>query len=181
MSQALVAERYAIALVELCDERGEQDTVRAGFDGIIAVLKDADGVFAFLTNPTISGLERRKVLDTLLQTAGITGTLASFVRLLLDKQRFEAIEAIHTAFIERLDARTGRVQATVTSAVPLDAAAHSRVTAALGKALGREVDIESDVDPALIGGLIVRVGHVVYDGSVRNHLDRIRERLLAAV
>ncbi len=180
-SNAAVARRYARALVELCDERSEQGPARAAVERLAAVFEAVPESVDHLANPTVRGADRRALLDELLKHAGVDGTVANFCRLLLDKGRFRAFAEISAAFVALLDERVGRIQAHVDSAVPLNDEVKQRLRAVLGKALGREVDLSTSVDADLIGGLRVRVGNTIYDTSVRNHLERLRARLLATV
>ncbi len=178
MSSA-VARRYAQALVDLCDERGDHVAVRDAFDRLAAVLAEVPEAREFIANPVIKEGDRAKVLDDLLAKTKAGDTVGRFAKLLLQKGRFDAIAAIHQTFSTELDSRTGRLSAHVTSAIALDKVTLGRIEKALAGARGRDVQLESNVDEALIGGLIIRVGNTVYDGSVRNHLDRLRDKMLA--
>lgn len=178
MSNTAVARRYAQALVDLCDERGDHDTVRSAFDTIAAICRDVPEVVPFLANPTVSEADRAKLLDDLIKRTKSDGAVANFVRLLLERGRFAAIVDIHARFSQLLDDRTGRVVAHVTSAAPLADAKIAEITRMLAGDKGRDVTLDHDVDADLIGGLVIRVGNTVYDGSVRNHLERLRERML---
>jgi F-type H+-transporting ATPase subunit delta len=101
------------------------------------------------------------------------------VQLLLDKGRIIEIALVRQEFSTLLDQKTGRVEAQLSSPIELAPAAQQRVQALLGKMLGKEVVLMARVDPALIGGLVVRIGNTVWDGSVANHLDRLRQQLIA--
>jgi F-type H+-transporting ATPase subunit delta len=179
MSNSAVARRYAQALVDLCDERGDHQAVRSAFDNVAAICRDVPEVVPFLANPTVAEADRTKLLDELISRTKADGAVANFVRLLLERGRFAAIVDIHERFSELLDGRTGRVVAHVTSAAPLVDAKIAEIKKMLAGAQGRDVTLDHDVDTELIGGLVIRVGNTIYDGSVRNHLERLRERMLA--
>ena len=179
MSNTAVARRYAQALVDICDDSGKHKEIRGAFDRVAAVCREVPESVTFLSNPTIPEADRRKLLDTLLQQAKADGVVTNFVRLLLDRGRFAAIVDVHERFAELLDGRTGRVVAHITSATPLADAKVAEIQKMLAGSGGREVTLDHDVDASLIGGLVIRVGNTVYDGSVRNHLDRLRERMTA--
>jgi F-type H+-transporting ATPase subunit delta len=159
-SSSKLARRYARALVTLCDERGDSEAVRASLRTLAQVWTETPGAQAYLANPTIALETRRQTLDKVLAAAKAEGTARSFVQVLLDKGRIAELPGIETEFAAMLDARTGRVQAEVVSATPMNPPSLDRL---------RE----------LLGGMVVRVGHTVYDASARNHLNRLRHRLLA--
>ncbi len=180
MSRSPVSKRYAQAMLELADETGGAVALRADFDKLATVLRDVPTVVDMLSNPTVAMGTRATLLDDMLGKLGITGNINNLARLLLEKGRFDVALEIHATFSEMLDARSGRVTAEVTSAVALDAAAQGRIQAALAKQLGKDVQLEATQDSALMGGLVIKVGNVVYDASVKNHLDRLREQLLSS-
>jgi F-type H+-transporting ATPase subunit delta len=97
---------------------------------------------------------------------------------LLERGRIGILRAASRVYSELADARAGQVRATVTAAAALSASDLDRVRRALEKRTGRKVLIQTAVDPALIGGVVARVGDLVLDGSVRTQLDEMRQRLL---
>ncbi len=179
MSQSAVARRYAQALLEICDEQGNHDAIQAQFARLVELLGEGPEVGRFLANPTIAEADRVELLTSIIDKLELTGPVGNLSRLLLDRGRIDAIDAIHEHFSQILDGRTGRVQATVTTAAPMTDAARARVHAMLTKSYAKEVLLETAVDSELIGGLVIQVGNTVWDGSVRNHLERLRERMLS--
>lgn len=174
-----VARRYAKAVMSLCDERGDGEVVRTALDTLAAVLTQVPQALQFLSNPTMPFDERRNLLVQLLDATAVQGTARNVVLLLLDKGRIAEILRVREEFSTLLDLKTGRVEAQVSSAVELSAAARERVQVLLGRLLGKEVVLMARVDPALIGGVVVRIGNTVWDGSVANHLNRLRQQLIA--
>lgn len=177
-SSSKVARRYAKALVNLCDERGDGEAVRAALGRLEQVLDAAPESLAFLANPTMALESRKAVLKSLLDGAQIDGSARNLVSLLLDKGRIGELRHIAAAFAAMLDERTGRVQAEVVSAVALQDATVQRLRALLQKMLSREIVLHARVDADLIGGLVVHVGNTVYDASILNHLNRLRHRMV---
>ena len=174
-----VARRYAKAVMSLCDERGDGEVVRTALDGLGAVLAQVPQALQFLANPTLAYDQRRTLLVQLLDATAVQGTARNLVLLLLDKGRIAEILGVRQEFSTLLDLRTGRVEAQVSSSVELSAAVRERVQGLLGRLLGKEVVLMARVDPALIGGVVVRIGNTVWDGSVANHLNRLRQQLIA--
>lgn len=177
MSNTAVARRYAQALVDLCDEANNHTAARGDFDRIAQVCADVPEALTLLANPTVPEADREKLLADILTRCKVEGHVANFTKLLLERGRFDALGDIHARFSELLDARTGRVVAHVTSATPLADAKLAEIKAMLAGAQKREVSVEYAVDADLVGGIVIRVGNTVYDGSVRNHFERLRERM----
>ena len=173
-----VARRYARALALLCDERGDGATVAAALADLAKVLRAEPAALAFLADPTVPAETRRTAVVRALDGLGIAGTARAFVMVLADKRRIGDLPAIETAFAHLLDARTGRVHAHAKSAAPLGDAAVQRLKGVLERLLGKAVQLTTETDPDLLGGLVVRVGNTVYDASVRNHLNRLRHQLV---
>lgn len=173
MVEGSVARRYARALLDLGREANSVD--RYG-DDLARFVDSAEsgGLLDVLANPVYTQEERRGVLDRVLTTGKLDGMVVNFLRLLLDKDRFGALQAIAQAYGELADVEAGRVRAVVTSAAELDAAAKERVRAALSQATGRTVVLDAQVDPSLLGGLTARVGGRVYDASLRTRLERLQ-------
>ena len=154
---AKIARRYARALALLCDERGDAAAVRASLTQIVQTLEGTPEALAFLTNPTLPHEPRTALLATLLKELGVTGTAEAFTKLVLDNGRIGSLAATLAEFAAIQDARSGRADATLTSAVPLDAAAIARMAAAIKRLIGKEVQVTASVDPELLGGVVVRV------------------------
>jgi F-type H+-transporting ATPase subunit delta len=175
---AKIARRYARALALLCDERGDAETVRAALTQIVATLQATPEAVAFLTNSTLPLEPRAKLITTLLTELKVTGTAEAFTKLMLEKGRIGSLAATLAEFAAIQDARSGRAEAQLTSAVALDVAAVTRMAAAIKRLIGKEVHVTTAVDPELLGGVVVRVGNTVWDSSVRNHLNRLHAQLV---
>ncbi len=179
MSNSIVARRYAGALVELCDERGDHEAVRQAFDRVAGVLAEVPEALALIANPTVNEDEREQLLNSLVTQSKADGAVGNLLKIVFDRGRFADVPAIHERFSEQLDGRTGRVQAHVVSAVALSDTALARIQQALAGNAGREVTLTTAIDAELIGGVVIKIGNTIYDASIRNHLERLRERMLA--
>lgn len=183
MSRSDVARRYAQALWELAaaeagtDQHGGGEVLRAGLDRLVAILTATPDAAALLVNRTVAVARRRELLDRILAAAGTPRTAANLARLLLDRGRMGDLASIASAFGLLLDERSGKVEGTIAAATALSAADIDRIAAALGTRLGKTVTLRAEVDPALLGGLKVQIGNLIFDASVRNHLARLREQL----
>ena len=170
-----VAGRYASALFSLAQDARETDSVAealARFDALIAESPDLERL---VRSPVFSAADQLKALDAILAQAGIGGVAANFLRLVASKRRLFFIREMIADYRKLNDARRGVTRADVTSATALTdahiAALKESLRAATG---GREVDLNTKVDPSIIGGLIVKLGSRMVDGSLKTKLNAIR-------
>jgi F-type H+-transporting ATPase subunit delta len=173
-----VARRYARALFELGVDRGRFEAFGAELAELAAMYASSPELRQTLENPVFKLDQRRAVLSKLLPSVAPSGEVQTFASLLLDRSRLIALPAIARAYAEMVDAKLGRVNATVTSAQPLDPATRAQVQAALEKRTGKKVVLTTGVDPSLIGGIVARVGDLVLDGSLRTRLATLQNRIL---
>lgn len=173
MVEGSVARRYARALLDLGRESKCVDRFGEDLQRFVDAAQKGN-LLEVLANPVYTQAERRGVLDTVLPSANLDGTVVNFLRLLLDKNRFGALTAITQAYGELADQEAGRVRAVVTSATKLNKTELERVRKALSEATGRTVVVEAVVDPTLLGGMTARVGGRVYDASLRTRLERLQ-------
>ena len=177
MSVQTVARRYASALADVVLERNEARQVQ---DELIAWEKmfQASPVLPeVFRNPTIALEKKRAVLSKLIERAKPGTTTTNFLKVLLQNQRLTDLGEINQKFAELLDVRAGMVAATVTTARSVPENAQQKLHAKLLTMTGKKVRINFATDPELIGGLVTRIGSTVYDGSVRNHLQLIKEKM----
>lgn len=169
--------RYAEAAFELASR---DDALDAWADGLALAARFAgdEGVIRVVDNPSIPHADRLATVARLLDGRVIPGVL-NLGRLLAGRGRFESLPAIAAEYARLLNRRRGIVEAVVTSAQPLSAEEGAALRARVEAMTGTAVDLRAEVNPALIGGLTVRVGDQLLDASVRGRLERLREDLLA--
>jgi F-type H+-transporting ATPase subunit delta len=172
-----LARRYARAVMELGQSAGNLDRMAADLRSLAKAMKDSDELQTVLTNPAIRRADRRKVIDGLLQRIGAQPHTKNLVYLLLDSERLSSVPAIAREIDAMIQAKSGRISAEITSAAPLDAGQVQQIQAALEKLSGKKIDVTKKEDPALLGGVVAKVGDVVYDGSLRTQLRSIRDEL----
>jgi len=170
-----VSGRYASALFSLAQDNRQAEAVAdalAGFDGLIAESPDLERL---VRSPVFSTAEQLKALDAILADAGISGIAANFIRLVTTKRRLFFIREMMADYRKLYDKSRGVTRAEVTSAAALSdanvAALKESLRAASG---GREVALDAKVDPSIIGGLIVKLGSRMVDGSLKTKLNAIR-------
>lgn len=177
MSVQTVARRYASALVDVGLERGDAQAVQQDLLAWEKMFQASPILPEVFRNPTIALDKKRAVLNKLIERARPGPTTANFLKLLLQNQRITELGEINLKFAELLDARAGMVAATVTTAHSVPESTQAALHAKLLTLTGKQVRINFATDPDLIGGLVTRIGSTVYDGSVRNHLQLIKEKM----
>lgn len=171
-----VARRYARAIFAVADEQGALDQIAAELQ-LLGVVADDPQIGAALANPLLSATARRGLAGTIADNLKLSATTRNFVSLLADHRRLDQLAGIARAFTRILDAQQNRVRATITSAVPLSDAQRQGLVAAFERKLGRAVVAETQVDPQLLGGVVVDIEGTIYDGSVRTQLQTLATRI----
>ncbi|HYR75072.1 MAG TPA: ATP synthase F1 subunit delta [Pyrinomonadaceae bacterium] len=177
MSVQIVARRYASALADVVLERGEAREVQEELKAWERLFQSSENLQEVFRNPTIPLDRKRAVLNKLIERARPRPTTVNFLKVLLQNQRLTDLDAINRKFAEVLDVRAGMLAATVTTARSVPADAQQKLHATLSTLTGSNVRVNFATDPELIGGLVTRIGSTVYDGSVRNHLQQIKEKM----
>ena len=174
-----LARRYARALLDIGIAKGVYEQLGKDMDELGALYGGSRDLTEALTNPVFPLARRRAVLEAILERTKVSPITRNFALLLLDRDRIPYLPAIARELRLMVDERAGRVRGVVTSARPLAPDHLAGIQAALEKASGRKVLLEKREDPALLGGVVAKVGDVVYDGSVRTQLETMKERFLA--
>ena len=175
-----VGARYAQALFELADQDGAIAAVEADLKGLKALQIESADLRTLLTAPTFTSEDKAKGLLAVADAAGVSPLTKKFLGLLCANMRASALPAVITAFERLAAAHRGAVAAEVTSALPLSAAQLEGVAAALRQALGKDPELTARVDPAILGGLKVRVGSRLFDASLKSKLDSLKFALKRA-
>ncbi len=179
MSTTAVARRYAGALVELAEEQGCLDPVTTDLSGFERLLASSPPLREALTSPGFTGDEQTAVMRAVLGTGELHPIARNFLLLVAANGRMDSFAAILEAIKERYDDLRGRVRAEVVSASPLDEATLATLSEQIKALTGKdEVQIETRVDPELIGGIVTRVGDRILDGSLRTRLEHLKNSLL---
>ena len=168
-----LADRYATALFELALERDAIEQIERDLEAIRALVDGSDDLKRVVRSLTLSRGEQGKALDAVLERLGSSQYVRNFVALLARNRRVFLLTDMIAAFQVKLAEHRGEVSAEVTSAVPLKANHLDAVREALRAIVGRDVALETRVDPALIGGLTVRVGSRMLDNSLRTKLQNL--------
>lgn len=180
MVSSSVARRYARALFALGVEDGQYETYASQLERVAEAFAASEELRDLWLNPAYSREQRLAALAAVEKPLNLGPLVVSTLRLLVERQRVGQLEAIVRAYRELADERSGRIRAQVISARELPGDVVSQVSGALSKATGREISLETLVDPSLLGGLVAQVGSTVLDGSLRTQLVRLGEELRTA-
>jgi F-type H+-transporting ATPase subunit delta len=178
MRSHAVARRYGRAIFQLAVEEGRAAEVLAEVDALVALLAESAPLADVLYRPLYPLAERRAAFDAVARRMGLSATLGRFVEFLLQQHRMRDFPLIAGEMHRLADEAAGRVEAEVISAATLEPAHLERVRQALAANTGREVRVTPRVDPGLIGGIVARVGDLIFDGSIRTQLDQLRANLV---
>ena len=169
-----IAERYSAALFDLAEQRSALDSVAADLKTLKGMVAESDDLRRLLRSPVLARAEQQKAVAALAQKAGLSELTKNFLGLVAKNRRLFAVTGMIDAYLARLAAKRGEIADEVASAVPLDESQVGAISAALKKVVGSNVTLDVTVDPALLGGLVVKVGSRMVDGSLKTKLQHLQ-------
>jgi F-type H+-transporting ATPase subunit delta len=178
MSVRTSATRYAKALLQVAIEESDPSTIEQDLASVARAMAASAELRRALTSPGIPQQIRGNVVAALTSKMGVQPPVAKLLKMLADRGRLDLVPMMNEVYRERLLAHRNIVRATVTSAAPLDAEKTERLEASLGGMTGKKVQLDTAVDPSIIGGVVTRIGSTVYDGSIRTQLQKMKQQLV---
>ncbi len=175
-----MAGRYATALFELAREANAVEPVKADLNRFDALIADSADLTRLVRSPVFSADEQLQALSAVLERAGIGGLAANFLKLAASNRRLFAVRDMIKAFRALVAQHKGEATAAVTVAEPLKDAHVDALRAALKAVTGKDVDLDVNVDPAILGGLVVKLGSRMVDSSLRTKLNAIKHAMKEA-
>lgn len=176
MPRLSAGRRYAEAAFELAERDGTVDAWRKDLGAACELAQD-ERVVRAIDNPAVAFARRREAVEALLGSR-VSHSALNLVLVLTQRGRFALLPQISTEFDELVRRSRGIVAATVTTAVPLSAKELAAVQARVEQLAGAKVEVSTAIDPALIGGLCIKIGDWQIDASVSTRMDRLRKQLL---
>ena len=173
-----VAQVYARALFEVASERGVLDTVREQLAQFVDAFSADRELEIFFVSPYFSTEEKKDGLGRMVE--GADETFMNFLETLVERQRMPEIFHIRTRYEELWDAEMKLLPVEVTSAVGLDEATVRSIAERIGSGTGNTIQLTTVVDPDMLGGIVLRVGNVVLDASIRSRLNELRKQVAQA-
>jgi F-type H+-transporting ATPase subunit delta len=172
-----VAERYAAALADVAVERKNSETIKRNLAAFVEAFSSVADLRNALESPALNAEVKRKVIAEVAGKMGLDVAVRNFIYLVVDHRRTEILPEMEEAFLSELNERLGIVDAEVTSAHELNDDEKRQLRTVLEQRTGKKVEARFQIDGALLGGAVVRLGSTIYDGSVRDQLKRLREQL----
>jgi F-type H+-transporting ATPase subunit delta len=158
-------------------EDGRTETYRTELGGIAALMEKEDALGQAVCNPLYDAASRKRVLTAVVEQLKLSPVISSFLQLLLDKGRIGFLADINDQYQKYADELGGVARASVVSASPLSQDIVDSIKQALSKKTGKDVLLEMEEDPGLIGGIVTKIGDLVFDGSIKTQLLNMRESL----
>jgi F-type H+-transporting ATPase subunit delta len=174
-----IAARYARALADVVSRTGEYRRAQEELAAFADVYRQSAELRDVLKTPAVSVNDKTKILEAILARLGTSLTLANFFRVLLANYRLGLVDDIIEAFEKLVTGRLGIARVKISSAAELTPAEQQALTARFEAVTGKKVEATFHTVPALLGGVTAQIESTVYDGSVRGHLERIREKLIS--
>jgi F-type H+-transporting ATPase subunit delta len=175
-----VSGRYATALFELARDEKSVDAVKADLDRFEAMLADSEDLRRLVRSPVFSADAQARALVAVLEKAAITGIAANFLKVLTANRRLFAVRPVIRAFRALVAKFKGEATADVTVAEPLSDKNLDAIKTALKSVTGKDVALNVNIDPSIIGGLVVKLGSRMVDSSLRTKLNSIKHAMKEA-
>ncbi len=172
-----IARRYAKALMNIGQEDGKYDTYWEELDAFTSLFQQEEQLSAVLSNPTFNVAQRQAIIKELGKRLRLSPIIINFLHLLVDKNRMRYLPDITALYRELVDEAAGRARVTLVTAQDLSKKKLEELTHGLQGLVGKQVIMEVETDPSLIGGVVARIKGMVYDGSIKTQLARLRETL----
>ena len=176
MIEGSLGRRYTKALFQLAREAGQEEQVGQEVEQFYAAYSGSE-LQTVLTNPAFVFDSRKNILVQITAGQGLSPLTIHFLSLLLERNRLAYLPGSVSSYRRMLNEAKGRVEGKVIGARPLEPAMLDRLGQMLGGISGKEVVLEQETDPALIGGVLIELEGTIYDGSVRTQLEKMKQRI----
>ena len=171
--------QYANALADVALEQGAAEPVLKQLNDFGTTFEGSAELRNFFSSPAVTREDKHAVIEKIISRMRASKILRNFLFVIADRQRMHALPEIVAAFQEVIRQRQGIAEAEISSAMELSTAQKKEFQKTLEQLTGKRVEPKYSLDPALLGGAIVRIGDTIYDGSLRSRLDGLRARLAA--
>jgi F-type H+-transporting ATPase subunit delta len=171
--------QYANALADIALVQGAGEPAAKQLQEFGAAYGQSAELRTFLASPAVTIEAKHAVIDKLIARLGASKIIRNFLFVIADHRRTQLLPEITATFQQVIRQRQGVAEAEISSAVELNAAQKKEMAATLARLIGKKVETKYSLDPALLGGAVVRIGDTIYDGSLRGRLNEMRARLAA--
>jgi F-type H+-transporting ATPase subunit delta len=173
-----IAQVYARALFEVAVERDSLDEIREELDAFADAMNENRQLAAFFFSPYFSVEEKKQGLERVV--TGAEPAFDNFLQALIERHRMPAIFRIRTDFVSLWDEERKLLPVQITSAVELDPETVENLGKRIGEQVDRTIELSAEVDPDILGGVVLRVGNVILDASIKNRLEQLRKQVAQA-
>ena len=181
MTSRSAGKRYAAALFESVSKKGEAQRTARDLAAVDTLMAGSAELRRVLAAASVPPAKKQAIVSAVLKAAGdVSPDVARAVQLLAEYGRIELLADLSEAFSEKVRAAEGIVPAEVVTAAPLSDGQRAALQGAIARASGLTVTMDARVDPAIVGGVIARVGGFVYDASITRQIERLRDTLTAS-
>ena len=176
MSQGVIARRYAKALINLAEK--DLENTGKSLTALAGVFSNSTELSEVLSDTKVSSQIKQNVLKKILKKIKVSKLVDTFIRYLLAKRRIVLLPNIERAFNLFLQEKLGRIEAGITVAQEISEVTVGKLEKSISRYSGKKVTVNINIDPAIIGGIVTRIGSVVIDGSIHTQLNQIRQSII---
>jgi F-type H+-transporting ATPase subunit delta len=172
-----ISKRYARAFFEIASEEKQLEKYYNDIKLFASIITQDSALRDFLANPVFEQAVKKNVVEKIISKLQLSTMTINFLKLLVDKQRIGVLPDIEICYRQMMDEALKKVRVNLKTAFPLSAGMQDYISSNLEKLTGRQVEMTVEKDPALLGGIVIGVGDTLYDGSIKNQLNNMRNLL----
>jgi F-type H+-transporting ATPase subunit delta len=172
-----ISKRYARAFFEIATEEKQLERYYEELNQFASIIAQNKALNDFLANPVFEQGSKKGVVESIIGKLQLSGMTISFLKLLVDKKRIDILHDIVICYRQLMDEVLKKVRVDLKTAFPLSSKMQSYINSSLEKLTGRQVELFVENDPSLLGGIVLGVGDTLYDGSIKNQLNNMRNLL----
>lgn len=177
MKNDVLARRYAKAIYELGNEESKGEIFLNDLNKIVSLINENEEFKSIMESPLYDLTLKKRILKAVVSNAGVSGYIVNFLNILIEKDRFYELSTILQSYYDIISEASGKAKANVISAVELSQTQQLEISRVFSKITKKQVEIGMTVDASLIGGLVVEIEGMVYDGSIKSQLIKFKEIL----
>jgi F-type H+-transporting ATPase subunit delta len=172
-----ISKRYARAFFEIAAEEKKLEQYYNELAQFSSIITQDKALREFLANPVFEQAVKKDVVEKIISKLKLSAMTINFLKLLVDKKRIEVLPDIEICYRQLMDEALKKVRVNLKTAFPLSREMQTYITSGLEKITGRQVEMNVEKDPALLGGIVIGVDDTLYDGSIKNQLNNMRNLL----
>jgi F-type H+-transporting ATPase subunit delta len=172
-----ISKRYARAFFEIASGEKQLERYYNEINQVVLIIAQNKALGEFLANPVFEQESKKNVIENIIGKLKLAGMTTNFLKLLVDKKRIDVLPDIVFFYRQLMDESLKKVRVNLKTAFPLSKNIQDYIASSLEKVTGRKVEISVEKDPGLLGGIVIGVGDTLYDGSIKNQLNNMRNLL----